>query len=192
MFCSVNSLLEPRSSRNRWNSVLTKAEWNRGLTDTCVNNRLDCSAGQSSPSFQHSHLFTMINTNLPQLKHCLLWINLNSLWTDCATRYFCFLLIHFVVFEEQSSLYNAMLHYAEDQSIRAELFLPFSIYVTVRKPLTKQFRSNTLNSDNIAQRQEEPHQVPHEVSFAKYDELLANSSNLMPKRKTWKRHSASL
>jgi hypothetical protein len=28
MFCSVISLLEQRSSRYRWNSVLTKAKWN--------------------------------------------------------------------------------------------------------------------------------------------------------------------
>jgi hypothetical protein len=40
-------------------------------------------------------------TNVPKLKHCLLWFNLIFLLTDCATRYFCFILIHFVVFTEQ-------------------------------------------------------------------------------------------
>ena len=106
MFCSVNSLLEQRFSRNRWNSVLTKAKWNIVLTDTCSNYSVDCPVGQSSPSFQSwrlSHLFTTMNTNFPQLKHCFLW---NSLWTGCAARYFCFILIHIVVFTEQHTVYN--------------------------------------------------------------------------------------
>ena len=34
MFCSVNSLIEQRSSRNRCNSVLAKAQWNSVPTDT--------------------------------------------------------------------------------------------------------------------------------------------------------------
>ena len=60
---------------------------------------------------------------------------------------------------------------------------PFSIYVTVRKSLTKQFRSNTLNSDRLVHRQEDPHQGPHEVTFAKYDELLAKYEQLEAQKK---------
>ena len=51
-----NSLLEQRSSRNRWNSVLTKAKWNSVLTDTCSNYSLDCPVGPTPPSFQTSEL----------------------------------------------------------------------------------------------------------------------------------------
>jgi hypothetical protein len=42
MFCSVNSLLEQHSSRNSWNSVLTKAKWNIVLTETCSDYNLSC------------------------------------------------------------------------------------------------------------------------------------------------------
>ena len=60
----------------------------------------------------------LMNRNCPPPKDCLLWINLNSLWTDCATRYFCFILIHFVVFTEQHTIYNpatclVILHYKQ-------------------------------------------------------------------------------
>ena len=52
MFCSVSSLIEQRSSRNRWNSVLAKSQWNSVLTDTCSNYSLGCPVGPTSPSFQ--------------------------------------------------------------------------------------------------------------------------------------------
>jgi hypothetical protein len=96
MFCSVNSLIDQRYSRNRWNSILVKAQWNSVLTDTCSNCSLDCPVGQIFRVRTLSHLSTMMNTNFPRLKHCWLWINLNFFWTDCANRYFCFILIHFV------------------------------------------------------------------------------------------------
>ena len=43
--------------------------------------------------------------------------------------------------------------------------------------------TNTLNSDHIVHRQEEPHQVPHEVTFANYDELLAKYEQLESQKK---------
>ena len=70
---------------------------------------LDCPVGQSTPSFlsqRLSHLFTMMNTSFPQLKHCLPWINLNSSWTDYGTRYLCFISIYFVVFRERHTIFN--------------------------------------------------------------------------------------